>query len=338
MAGPGGGSRGGGFGGGSRGGGFGGGSRSGGFGGGHRPGGFGGPRPGGFGGPHHGPHHHHHHFYHRPFFGWRRPFFGYGYGGGCLSGMMGMIFVPIVLIFIVASLLLSLFGNVGNAITNVSNGGDYAYSEEKLQKYANVQYTSEFKDAKEFEDNILIVFLVDEQREGYYTIAWVGDNINSEINYMFGNQYTEFGRSMISNISSYYEYSISKNLATVINDMSAEIVALKVDSFDTNYGSPAEYQSHVTNRSSLEVNEETINKSLKSFTENTDIPIVIVVDDMGDVFDKEVAGADLMTILLAVVIGGVAIYFFVMAIKGQNNPTDGDGQTEEERRNNSTTW
>ena len=94
----------------------------------------------------------------------------------------------------------------------------------------------------------------------------------------------------------------------------------------------------MTNRSSLEVNEETINKALKSFTENTDIPIVIVVDDMGDVFDKEVAGADLMTILLAVVIGGVAIYFFVMAIKGKNNPTDGDGQTEEERRNNSTTW
>jgi uncharacterized membrane protein len=330
MAGPGGGSRGGGFGGGSRGGGFGGGSRGGGFG--------GGPRPGGFGGHHHRPHHHHH-FFHRPFFGWRRPFFGYGYGSGCLGGMMGMMFIPVVLIFVVISLVLSLFGNIGNAITNVGNGGDYAYSEEKMQDYANAQYTAEFDDAKEFEDNILIVFLVDEQREGYYTIAWVGDNINYQINYMFGNQYTEFGRAMMNNISSYYEYSISKNLATVINEMSAEIVDLKLNSsFETNNGSPAGYESHVTNHSSLEVNEETVNNALKLFTANTDIPIVIVIDDMGEVFDKEVAGADIATILLAVVIGGAAIYFLVMAIKGKNNPTDSDGQTEEERRNNSTTW
>ena len=250
-----------------------------------------------------------------------------------------MMFIPVVLIFVVISLVLSLFGNIGNAITNVGNGGDYAYSEEKMQDYANAQYTAEFDDAKEFEDNILIVFLVDEQREGYYTIAWVGDNINYQINYMFGNQYTEFGRAMMNNIRSYYEYSISKNLATVINEMSAEIVDLKLNSsFETNNGSPAGYESHVTNHSSLEVNEETVNNALKLFTANTDIPIVIVIDDMGEVFDKEVASGDIATILLAVVIGGAAIYFLVMAIKGKNNPTDSDGQTEEERRNNSTTW
>lgn len=336
MAGPGGGSRGGGFGGGSRGGGFGG-SRGGGFGGGSRGGGFGGGfRPGGFGGHHH-PHHHHHHI---PFFwGWRRPFFGYGYGGGCLGGMMGMTLIPIFLILLIISFVTNLFGGLGSSITNVNKGGDYVYSETLMQDYAKIQYQKEFDDANEFEDNILIVFLVDEEREGYYTIAWVGDNVRQEIYEMFGNQYTEFGNHMTSNINPYYEYSISKNLSNVINKMTAEINALNLDkSFETNYGSPAGYKSHVTNNSTLDsINEETVNNALEYFTDNTDIPIVIVVEDMGDVLEKQIAGADLTTIILAIVISGAAIYFIVIAFRSNKNGND-DGHSEEERRNNSTTW
>ncbi len=336
MAGPGGGgSRSGGFGGGSRGGG---GSSGGGFGGGSRGGFGGGHRPGGFGG-HHGPHHHHHHR-HRPFFfGWHRPFFGYGYGGGCLGGMMGMIFVPIILILIVVSLIFSVFGSFGSSISNIANGGDYRYSENQMQSYAKAQYAAEFKNANEYEDNILIVFLVDEEREGYYTIAWVGDNINYEIDSMFGNQYTPFGEHMLGNISSYYEYSVSKNLATVVDEMTNEVVNLRLDSsFDREYGSPAGYVSHVTNRSSLEINDDTVNRALTDFTQETDIPIVIVVDDMSNVFDKSIASGDLITVIMAVIIGGVAIYLIVVAIKGKNNPPRDDEPTEEERKNNSTTW
>ncbi len=329
MAGPGGGSRGGGFGGGSRGGGFGGGSRGGGFGGGHRPGGFGRPRP--------------HHHYRRPFmpffFGPRRPYYGYGYGGGgCLGGLMGMMLVPVILIMIVASMLLSLFGNFGSSISNVANGGDYKYSEEQLQNYASKQYTAEFNSAVEYEDNILIVFLVDEECKGYYTIAWVGDNINYEINELFGDQYTPFGEHMLSSISSYYEHSVSKNLATVVNEMTNEVVNLKLgSSFDREYGSPAGYVSHVTNRSSLNINNDTVNHALTEFTDETYIPIVIVVDDMGNVFNKSIASRDLITVILALAIGGVAIYLVVIAIRGKTNPPK-DEETEEDRRNNSTRW
>lgn len=323
MAGPGGGGRSGGFGGGSRGGGFGG-SRGGGFGGGHRPGGF---------GSYHGPHHH----YHRPFFfGWHRPFFGYG--GGCLGGMMGMLFVPVILILIVVSLLFSVFGSFGSAISNVANGGDYSYSEEQMQNYANRQYATEFNAAKEYEDNILIVFLVDEEREGYYTIAWVGDNIRYEINNLFGNQSTPFGQHMLAGVSGYYEYSVSKNIATVVDEMTNEVVNLRLESsFDKNYGSPDGYESHITNHSSLEINDETVNRALTDFTKETDIPIVIVVEDMGEVFDKNIASGDLITVIMAVIIGGIAIYLIVIAVKGKNNPPR-DGESEEDRRNNSTHW
>lgn len=299
MPGPGGGSRGGGFGGGSRGGGFSGG----------RPGGFGG---GSFGGPHYHHHHHHRPFGFFPFFGFRRPYYGYGYGGGCL----GLTAMPFIIIIVAISLITSIFGAVGSSISNVSNGGKVVYNESALQEYADQQYAIEFNSAKEYEDNILIVFLVDEKCEGYYTIAWVGDNITEEIYSMFGNEYTEFGYKMKGSIASYYKNSLSKNLATVVNGMTDSISNLKLkSSFDRDYGSPADYVSHVTNNSSIEINKDTVNRALEEFTAETDIPIVIVVEEMEDVFGKTVFGTDIMTVVACLALGGAAIYFIYRAVK-----------------------
>ena len=304
MPGPGGGARGGGFGGGSRGGGFGGG-RPGGFSSGHRPGGFG---------------HHHHHYrpYHGfgffPFFGFRRPY--YGYGGGCLGGMLGMMFIPIIILLVAISLLFNVFGSVGSSISNIANGGQIAYNESKMQDYADKQYAIEFRNAKEYEDNILVVFLIDEEREGYYTIAWVGDNLDNDIYSMFGNEYTEFGRAMKGNIATNYENSLSKNLAVMVNEMTDEVVNLNLNSsFVKNHGSPGDYVSHVTNNSSLDLNSNTINDALTEFTKETDIPFVIVVEDMEEVFHKTVRSYDVFTVILAVGLSGVAIYLIYRAVK-----------------------
>ena len=64
-----------------------------------------------------------------------------------------------------------------------------------------------------YEDNLLVVFLIDKSRDGYYAIAWVGDNVEDEINLMFGNEYTEFGKVTTRSIASNYEHSLGKNLA-----------------------------------------------------------------------------------------------------------------------------
>ncbi len=304
MPGPGGGSRGGGFGGG-------GGRAGGGFGGGHRPGGF------------HRPHYHHH--YHRPFF-FPRPYFGFGYGGGCLGGLMGMMLLPIILIFIVISLLFSVFGSIGNSISNVASGGHFVQDDRQMEEYALAQYNVEFDDAVGYEDNILIVFLVDESREGFYTMALVGYNINDEINDMFGNQYTEYGRELTDNLNPHYENTLSQNLRATVNAMTCHVANLKLkSSFYEDEGSPAGYISHVTNHSTLPVSEETINDSLEYFTQETDIPIVVVIDDMDAVFDKRIDTYDIITVIFAVVLLGVAIYFIVRAFKGK-----GDGRRDEE--------
>ena len=294
MPGPGGGSRGGGFGGGSRGGG------------GYGGGGFGG---GGFG---RGPHHHHH----GPFFGgwYHRPYYG---GGGCIGGLLGIILLPIILLLVVSIILVSM---IGSAISNVANGGIISYDEVKFQQYADKQYAAAFSSYSNYENNILLVFLTNEENDGYYAIAWVGDNIHSEINYMFGDETTAFGQVVQSSINrEYYAYSLDSNLATVMDQMGNRIDRLNLrSSFRTELGTENLPTSHVVNYSSLNITEETVNAALEDFTEKTDIPTVIVIDTMENVFGKNIPIRDIIVVIGLVVLMGVAIFFIVRGIKNRN--------------------
>lgn len=311
MPGPGGGSHGGGFGGGSRGGGgFGGG----GFGGGSRGGGFGGPH-------HHGPHFHGP-YYHRPFFGgWYRPYY-YG-GGGCLGGFLGILILPII-ILVFASLLLTSI--IGSAVANVAQGGTIYYNEQTFQDYANEQYAKEFSSYENYENNLLIVFLTNEETDGYYTIAWPGNNIHSDINYMFGDETTAFGNVVRGSIDRPYKHSISGNLANIMDTMGNKIKALNLpSSFRTPKESTNPPTSHITNYSELAIDTETVNASLKGFTEKTDIPVVIVVDTMENVFGKTIPIGDIIIVVALVLLIGFAIFMIIRALKNKKNNNGGNG-------------
>lgn len=256
MPGPGGGARGGG---GGRGG-FSGGSRGGGFGGGPRGGGFGGPPMGG---------------------GWY-PRHRY-YGGGCFGGMLNMILGPIILILLVV---FSLFSYVGSSVNSIVQGGNVRYDEEQFQDYADAQYAAEFGSSTAYEDNLLIVFLVDE--EDYYSynyIAWVGDHIATDINYMMGNNASELGQAMSSCINeTSYKYSLDSNLAMVMETMAEKIEALGLESSFRCEEEHRQVESQLFNISGMEMTQSTVDDALEAFTEATGIPVVIVVEDMGSVF------------------------------------------------------
>ena len=322
MPGPGGGSRGGGFGGGSRGGGFGGGPRGGGFG-------------GGFGG---GPHHHGPRGPHGPwgpwrprgffFGGWRRPYY---YGGGCLGGLLGIILLPVILLLVVSLLLFSI---VGSAVANVANGGTVYYNEATFQQYADDQYAAEFSSYSNYENNLLIVFLTNEEADGYYVLAWVGDNIDTEINYMFGDETSTFGRVVQGAVNrEYYAYSLDSNLASVMYQMANRIEGLNLkSSFNVPKTSTTPPTSHLTNHTSLSLTEETVNDALTTFTEKTDIPVVIVVDTMENVFGKTLPMGDIITVLILLVLLGIAIYLIIRKTKehkknggNQNNGSNQNG-------------
>ncbi len=282
MAGPGGGSRGGGFsGGGFSGGGFSGGGR--GFGGGSFGGSFGGRNNGGsFGGAHHGHHHHHHH--HRPYFGpwFHRPVYVYG-GRGSGWGVL----VIVIIFFILFGL--AMF--VGNTSVDYDYAQENFYDEATFQRYADENYQVFFGESSAPEDNILLVFLTNDACDGYYTIAWVGDNIKRDINDMFG-EYSEYGSSLGNRINvSYYGYSLDTDLAAVVGDMTESITSLGYESsFNTESDKSSLAVSRIINRTDLELTESVVDTALDTFTQKTGIPCVIVVEKADIVFNRAEQG------------------------------------------------
>lgn len=260
MAGPGGGSRGGGFSGGSRGGGggFSGGSRGGGgFGGGSR-----GPMH--HGPMHHGPMHHGPMHHHRPiiFFGPRRHYYG---GGGFFGGAIIAVIILCLFAFAFLGMLIDSF-TVGDSDPN----SNIIYDERVFQTYAAGEYNKAFRQTGALESNILLVYTVYEGYDGFECIAWVGDDVPSSIDDMMT------GQAISSGIADYYEFQLSKGIASSVDRLTDRAPSIGGD-VDTSY-------SKLYNYSSLEMNSESVERSLVAFAEKTGINIAVVVVDGADVF------------------------------------------------------
>ena len=307
MPGPGGGARGGGFGGG----GFGRGGSSGGYGGGgHGGGGF-----------HHGPHHHHHHHHgprHFGFWFWPRPYY---YGGGFFGGFFAFMLLPIIMLIVVGIVLLS---SIGPAITAFTEGGVVLYDEEKLQDFADSQYRQIYGASTAYEDNILIVFLTDEDYQEYAYIAWVGDHIKTDVNYMFGSNSTELGRAMENAVNtSSYKYSLDSNLASVVESMQNKITSLASDTHFNCKEEHVQVKSTFKNYTSLDMTAETVGTSLESFTEKTGISISLVVEDAEEVFGRTMPAHYVTTLLICLVFVGVAVFLIVRGLKERKGGNGG---------------
>ncbi len=287
MPGPGGGSRGGGF----RG------SSSGGYGGGYGGGGY---RP--YGG-----------FF---FFPWRRPY--YGFGGGFFGGLFGLFLLPVIILLLAAVFLIT---SIVSLISAIASGGVVQYSETKFQAYADEQYAAiyggEYQEA--YEDNILIVFTTNETFDDYYAIAWVGDNISTKINLMFGDESTEFGAAMNRTIlleNGGYKASLDKNLAMMIDLM--KDYASGYTSFIKESSSPHAEGQIINRDEDLSFTEETVKTALDDFYAETGIPISIVVEDEEDVFGKSIPVSYIISGVFSLgicVFAGVWIYKSVKAKK-----------------------
>lgn len=276
MPGPGGGSNGGGFGGGG----------SGGFGGG------GGHRGGYYGGG----------YYRRP----------YGFGGGFLGGILGIILLPIIAIFLSVILLAV---NLYTTISVIAAGGEIVYDETKFQDYAMAQWDKHFTDTKSYEDNVLLSFLTFEDYNQYYCIAFVGDNVKSSINRMFGNERSEFGRAVTGSIGENYKYSLDSNIAMAVDEMTEHVVDLDLKSPFNEESGGTPVKSKMTNYTALDLNEKTVNISLERFTEETGIPAVVVVDTAENVFGKTMPVSNIIVsvITLLVIVG--AVTYIIIKVK-----------------------
>lgn len=272
MAGPGGGGRGGG---GGRSGGFSGGSRGGFSGGSFRPvhhtGGY---HRGGW----------HHHSSHS--------------GGGCLSYVIFLIILALVFLPDMTSS--GTFGSAGR------------YNENAYQDYVNGQYEEAFGSSTAYEDNLLISVLVDDDHYSYYYIAWVGDHVATEINHMLGGNDTALGQIMESCINqSSYKYSLDSNLAQAVELLGEQVGQLGLNDSFTCSENHIQVKSRLINDSNLELTNATVNDALAAFTEKTGIPIVIVVEDMDDVFSRSLP---IGPIVLGVVVTALVIVAIVKVV------------------------
>lgn len=287
----------------------GGGGGRGGFGGGGFGGGFGGG-PRGFG---HGPR------FHGSYYG--GPWRGRGYygGGSCLGGLIGMIMIPIIAVVVGIMVLVAFL-----------NGSLIVYDEDKMQDYAYEQYVQEFgapEAADAYEDNLLLVFLTNETATDYYYIAFVGDNLVDDVADLFGNEYTALGRALTYEIPSDFEYSLSGDLAAVMENMADEIVDLRLESpyYELTDHSGA-VESHLTNRSSLHLNEATVLRGLTTFTEQTGIPAVIVIGSMEEVLGTGTEnGGGGLSVALPIIFGVVLIVVAVLIVRAMRRRDQGTG-------------
>lgn len=244
--------------------------------------------------------------------------------------------MPIILVVLAAVML---FSSVGTAWTDVKNGGSVKYDENTFQDYADAQYRAEFGNSTAYEDNLLLVVLVDDDYYDYHYIAWVGDHIQSDINKLFGNEQTEFGRAMNANVNvNSYKYSLDTNLAHVVEQMTKTIEQKNLTSSFKCNDNHIQVDSHITNKTDLAITEETVNMALEEFTDTTGIPIVVVVDDAKDVFGKKIDSSSILIVFLSLIMIGVAIYLIVKSIRQKKENGDGDDRYNDSRTDRSDSW
>lgn len=241
-------------------------------------------------------------------------------GGGCLSGMIGTILLPVL--FVAMLVIYLIIPGDGGSTWSTTDG----YNEEVFQDYADSQYAAEFGASSAYEDNLLITVLIDEESyTNFYYIAWVGDHVAADINQMLGNNSTALGQAMMNCISeTSYKYSLDSDLARVVETVTQKIQDLSLESSFSCNENHAQVQSHLTNHTALSMTEDTVNSALTAFTDATGIPVVIVVEDMVDVFGKnESSSASAGLILILILIAVVGIVLLVKWLKKRKKQGDG---------------
>lgn len=280
----------------------GGGGHGGGFGGGF--GGGGGFR-GGFGGGYRPP---------------RRGFFFMPFwGGGCL----GALFTPIICMVLA---IVMMIGVIGGGLTTLFRGGNVVYSETKMQDYARRQYATIYDPSSAtYEDNVVVVFLTNEDGQSYYSIGWVGDNLKSQVSDLFGNEYTALGNAMQASINtSSYRYSLGSNLAQVTEMMETSVRNQNLETVYRTQKAEKHEAGKVYNRSNsdLQINTEIIDAALKNFTDSTDISMSIVIADAKDVFGKSLNTSAILALLLCIILIVYAVVAIVRYVKRRRGNAD----------------
>ena len=212
-----------------------------------------------------------------------------------------MIVMPVIFILFALIMFFASFGS-----------GGYVYDVQAIEGYADACYHDAFHGKTEdYDGNILIIFLAEDDAYcNYEYYAWVGDNVDRDIQELFGGKGTLLGNTIESNFTrDSYQYSLGNDLSFVIETMEPYTLAELGSTAGT-----SDYVSSVMNDTDIRVNETKVNEALNSFTQSTGIPIALAVADMEDVLPKD-TGVDFMTLIFALVFAGAGVFMIVASVR-----------------------
>lgn len=234
---------------------------------------------------------------------------------------MGVLLLPIVFILVGGILLVSTLGSV---FTAMQQGGIVEYDEYAFQDYADSRYAEAFGASDTYEDHILLVVLIDpEGLSDYNYIAWVGDHIDYSISDLFGDNSSVLGRTMSSCINpSSYKYSLDSNLAQVVETMAGKIDALHLDDSFRCQEDHYAADSYLLNQTSLPLTESTVNTELEEFSTKTGISMVIVVDEMEDVFGRTMPSSYIGMIAICGIFVVVGVAILIRSLRKKSKDTN----------------
>ena len=202
---------------------------------------------------------------------------------------------------------------------NLTKDTGVRYNEKRFIEYAEECYIEEFKDSKAYEDNLLIVVLTDRSYNECYYISYVGNHIEDKISDIFGNENSEFGQMMNFEFSSNYRYSFDKDISTVMNTCMYRIISKKLEDSFTCDEIHENVDSYIVNKTKIEFDEAIVNESLNKFTEKTDIPVVIVLDNARNVFYPGLSNVTIFTGGLFLSMAALFTFLLIRAIKKKND-------------------
>ncbi|MCQ2087225.1 MAG: hypothetical protein MJZ37_04035 [Bacilli bacterium] len=125
--------------------------------------------------------------------------------------------------------------------------GDHTYSESSLESYALEQYSEIYdEDSPKYEKNLLVTIIAYEDNKQYDYITIVGDDIDTTTDNFFGNENTEFGKSILNHIPGENYYSdLYKHLAESLEAVNYELSTNPV--YGGSHGSGIPTDIHIEN-------------------------------------------------------------------------------------------
>ncbi|MBQ7172944.1 MAG: hypothetical protein IJR88_02365 [Clostridia bacterium] len=207
-------------------------------------------------------------------------------GGGGRGNFIWSLVLPIILILVAAFLILSSVLRVV-APSRLEDLPFFQYDDEDLFVYGIEQYEKIFdENAAGYEDNFLLLLLINEERNGFAWYSIVGDNLAPKINRELGGEGTELGDILLAWISDDYSESLSADLEKSMRDLGDTVKGFGLSSSFQKEDEKANHDpntSHIVNHTNYPMDEARVNSGLAYFTETTEIPAVILVEDAGNV-------------------------------------------------------